>query len=241
MAELTPAQEDQVAAAAGAAYATWLPAVQTATLAAYTRFGMMPDPAAIGTTGALWQQQITQLQQQALEPVAQASYEEESPDGTFTVGDALLVAAAAATTAFLFAQLGEVQSALVRLTLVTGGGAAAVAAAFRDFLNPASGFWTAKARQVAVTEGDRWAQAGTLSGARAAQARDGIRREKIWQTRRDDLVRDAHRHVQGQRRGLGEPFNVDGFPMQYPHDPIAPPDLVVNCRCWMRIVKRGVR
>jgi len=237
MAELTQAQEDTVAVAMQQAYDTWLPVVQRTVLLSYNRYGMMPDPAAINSTAALWRSEIEQVENQQLAPIAAENYKSEAVEDTFTVGDAIMVGAAAATLVYLMGQIGEIQSTLVNLTL--GVTAVVAAASITQFLDPQNPHWAAKSRQVAATEGDRWAQAGTLSGALSAQRRDGIRRQKIWQTRRDNLVRDAHEHAQGQRKDLTEPFIVGGFPMMYPMDPAAPPSLVVNCRCWLRIVKRG--
>ena len=56
---------------------------------------------------------------------------------------------------------------------------------------------------------------------------------RTWRSRRDALVRRAHREADGQTRELGEPFIVDGFPLRYPGDPLGPPALVRNCRCWV--------
>lgn len=236
MAELTVAQERQVAAYIEGMYAQWLPQVEAAVLGGYNRFGAMPDPAAVNATAATWNQQVQQLINQQLIPLAQASYGEQDPEGQFTLGDALVAAAATATVFFLAAQVGEIRSQLVTViaAAVTAQQAAALVA---DFLRPA--VWAAKAAQLAATEGDRWVQVATLAGALAAQRRDGVERVKEWTTRRDDRVREAHADAAGQRRGLREFFSVGGFPMLYPKDPAAPPYLVVNCRCGLRILKQG--
>lgn len=238
MAELTAQQEAAVAAAVQQMYAAWLPVASAAVLSATTLYGNPPDPAAMNSTAELWQQQIRQLETQQLQPLAADNYDQEDPDGSFDATTALIVAAAAATLYFLMAQIGEIQTALYAIIAVSATTVAAVAGV-SEFLSPSNPHWAAKAQQVAATEADRWAQAGTLAGAVRAEQRDGVRRQKIWQTRRDNLVRDAHREMQGRRVDLNVPFNVAGFPMMYPHDPSAPPELVVNCRCWIRIVKRG--
>lgn len=238
MAELTPAQEQRLTAAIQDMYAQWLPQVEAAVLGGYTRFGIMPDPAAITTTTTAWNQQVQQLINTQLATLAQEAYSEQDPQGRLPLGEALIAAAAAATAFFLAAQVGEIQSQLVNLIMMAGG-AQQAATLVRELLRPA--LWATKAAQLAATEGNRWTQAATLVGALAAQRRDGIERIKEWATRRDDRVREAHADVAGQRRGLLEPFIVNGFPMMYPMDPAAPPHLVVRCRCWMRILKREVR
>lgn len=45
----------------------------------------------------------------------------------------------------------------------------------------------------------------------------------------DPRTRDAHRLAAGQTVPTGSPFYVGGYPMHYPGDPAAPPELTVNC------------
>lgn len=54
---------------------------------------------------------------------------------------------------------------------------------------------------------------------------------KEWLAIHDERTRMTHRVADGQTVPLGMPFIVGGFPMQFPGDPVAPPDLVCNCRC----------
>lgn len=240
MAELTTAQEQELAAYISGMYAVWLPAVENAVLGGYTRFGIAPDPAAINTTTALWRQQITQLEAQQLQPIAAQAYAEEDPEGTFSLTDAFIAAVVVATAAFLLAQLPDLQGLLATI-VATAATVTAAVASVRELLNPLNPRWTAKANQVAQTEGDRWVQAATLSAAFRATARDGIQRTKEWISRDDDKVRAAHSFADGQVRPIEVPFIVGGFPMMYPKDPSAPPELVVNCRCGMRIKRTEVR
>lgn len=240
MAELAPDAEARLAAYIQQMYATWLPAVQSAALGAYSRFGMSPDVSAVSLTTGMWRDQIRQLQSEQLQPIAAQAYAEEDPEGQFSVGDALLVAAAAGTTFFLMAQIAELQNLLASAISLSPDVPAAVRAV-REVLDPASRHWMLKSRQVAQTEGDRWVQAATLSAAHSASRRDGIPRIKTWVSRDDDRVRASHIVADGQRRPLSVPFIVGGFPMQYPKDPIAPPQEVVNCRCGMKITKEGSR
>lgn len=57
--------------------------------------------------------------------------------------------------------------------------------------------------------------------------------ERVWRTREDERVRAAHEEAAGQVRYLGESFEVGGHPMRYPSDPMAPPSVARNCRCWL--------
>jgi hypothetical protein len=74
--------------------------------------------------------------------------------------------------------------------------------------------------------------AGTLS---AAQADDGVLLE--WVTMRDEDVRELHRPLQGQRVAVGETFTVGQWDLQYPGQPVGPPDVWINCRCVIRPVQ----
>lgn len=96
----------------------------------------------------------------------------------------------------------------------------------------AGGDWMAKMKRDART-----AVTG-LEGLLTSQAlgEQGYTRRR-WVTMHDAKVRDAHRAVEGQTVAIGEPFIVGGYPLRYPGDRQAPPELCINCRC----VQIGVR
>lgn len=50
-----------------------------------------------------------------------------------------------------------------------------------------------------------------------------------WLSARDGEVRDDHQEEDGNVARLYDPFPVTG--LFYPHDPIGPPEQVINCRC----------
>lgn len=58
--------------------------------------------------------------------------------------------------------------------------------------------------------------------------------ERVWQTRQDGNVRSSHRDAQGQARPVGESFDVGGYDVRFPSDPLAPPSVARWCRCWLR-------
>lgn len=243
MADLTPEQEQQLQAAYLAAFGVWLPAAEIAILSGFNRFGAAPNVGQINSTSAIWNAEVAKISNQQLHPIATDAYMAETAGiagvAAFSINLPLVAGAAAATAAFLNAQVGEVQASLLHITR-SSVTIAEASAAIRAYLDPANPHWNSKSLQFAQTEGDRWVQAATLAGAVAAQRADGVPREKIWDSRRDALVRPAHMEADGQRRPLLQPFLVAGFPMMYPTDPAAPPDLVVNCRCGMRIVRMEV-
>lgn len=91
--------------------------------------------------------------------------------------------------------------------------------------------WATRARRIAVTE--------TTRNLADAQYRRGLADPdamKLWVSERDAAVRPSHVAADtGIPIQLGTPFMVGGYPMQYPGDPLGPPEEVVNCRCEMKI------
>lgn len=61
---------------------------------------------------------------------------------------------------------------------------------------------------------------------RGAVARQDVR--KVWRSAGDAKVRDSHRAMDGESAGMDERF---GNGLLFPHEPGAPPEEVVNCRC----------
>ena len=101
---------------------------------------------------------------------------------------------------------------------------------------PTPGNFDSKAEAIA-----RWVSNAAINGGTMA-AGDEVDSDpdrpniiKTWVTMHDDRVRDAHRRMDGLSVRLDQTFSVDGHPMKYPGDPIAPPDLTVNCRCVLAI------
>lgn len=64
----------------------------------------------------------------------------------------------------------------------------------------------------------------------------GIEVKKQWIATHDNRVRDTHAYLDGQIVGVDEPFKVDGMEIDYPGDPLAPPELVYNCRCTLAYI-----
>lgn len=86
----------------------------------------------------------------------------------------------------------------------------------------------ARAVRIARTEAIAAANSGTFEGYKQT----GVE-EHEWLSARDSKVRDTHRDADGQRRPVGEAFNVGGFDLLFPGDPGAPAGEIVNCRCTL--------
>ncbi|HEY6416567.1 MAG TPA: hypothetical protein VIX41_10030 [Acidimicrobiales bacterium] len=59
--------------------------------------------------------------------------------------------------------------------------------------------------------------------------------ELVWHTMRDDRVRELHVPMHGVTAAPGQPFNVGGWPLFYPGQPVGPPEVWINCRCSLDV------
>ena len=83
--------------------------------------------------------------------------------------------------------------------------------------------------------------AGTLAAGLEQSRVSGRLLRKRWDSRHDTRVREGHREVDGDILQLGMPFYVDGWPLQFPGDPMGPPETVINCRCKLMILNEEGR
>ena len=67
----------------------------------------------------------------------------------------------------------------------------------------------------------------------------GIKIDQEWLASPDSRTRHEHRMLHGQVRKIGEPFEVEGYEIEFPVDPKAEPFLVYNCRCTTVSVFKG--
>lgn len=63
--------------------------------------------------------------------------------------------------------------------------------------------------------------------------------EKVWVATGDARGREWHTALMDQSLPMDEPFDVDGEPMLYPHDPSGSAFNVVNCRCYIEFLYVG--
>lgn len=74
--------------------------------------------------------------------------------------------------------------------------------------------------------------AGRLTRLKEAEG-IGIKVHKEWMCTLDERTRWQHADLDGQKRPMDKPFEVDGYEIMYPGDPTAHPSMVYNCRCTM--------
>lgn len=84
--------------------------------------------------------------------------------------------------------------------------------------------------------------AQSVSYAAQNAAAEGAGWDKIWQSQHDLRVRYSHAFLDKMRVSAGEPFMTpDKVPIRFPHDPLAPYDETINCRCGMKWVRASTR
>ena len=88
-----------------------------------------------------------------------------------------------------------------------------------------------RAMTIARTETHKAANTTQYTKAEWAAQESGLKVEVEWIATNDGRVRDNHRHADGQKRHIGQPFNVGGEAMRYPSDPRASAKNTINCRC----------
>ena len=97
-----------------------------------------------------------------------------------------------------------------------------------------------RAETIARTESIRAVNQGQFDAVRQA-VQNGeygdVDVEKIWIATKDSKTRDTHRALDGQvARGLNGMFiSPSGAMLMHPHDPNAPAEEIINCRCTMAI------
>lgn len=84
--------------------------------------------------------------------------------------------------------------------------------------------------------------AGKEDAYRRAEAH-GCKMKRVWRAVHDNRTRHEHRVLDGQIRGIDEPFEIDGYKIDFPADPKLAreaPYLYWNCRCYTRALIDGL-
>lgn len=79
----------------------------------------------------------------------------------------------------------------------------------------------------------QWMVTAAINAATITAAAPGSR--LTWRTRLDERVREMHRPLHGESVVAGVPFNVGGYPLLYPGQPVGPPEVWINCRCELDV------
>lgn len=150
-------------------------------------------------------------------------------------------AAARVTTAVLDAVYAAEETARHFLDTLSGllGQAQDVTGDIEDLLALVRTAFADIGPRTAVGIAESTAVATVNGAADATAAAIGPDIVRTWVTRGDDRVREAHADVDGITLPVTEPYDVDGYPMRYPGDQLAPLYLTANCRCRLRYRTEG--
>lgn len=93
-------------------------------------------------------------------------------------------------------------------------------------------------REAQVDRITKWVGTYSVNSATYFAAR-GVAGRKVWLSMDDDDVRPAHREADGQSVPLTARFDVAGFKLRFPGEPVGPPEVWINCRCLIAADARG--
>jgi hypothetical protein len=225
----------------GASLKRWLGKAREAVLAPYRQYKMSPDPSAIFSTVDDWGQEVDTILTR-IGAISMSAWS-QATDVPPVSRHAFVMSQLAQTQNLLVAIPNEVYN-LIFAELVDGTNAGEdldqlAARVDRVLSYTGSDRWPGRARLIAQTETTRAYGAGTLAAGLEQSRVTGRLLRKRWDTEKDARVRTDHREVDGEVRDLGSPFNVGGFPLLFPGDPMGPADEVCGCRCGLIIVNEG--
>ena len=234
--------EDQLTGVVAGALRRWLGRARDVVMAPWRQYRMQPDPTALYQEQGSWNDEVDGIMT-TIGRISMNAWSEAS-DVPPVSRHTFVMAQLAMTQNFLVRIPDEVYNLVfAEITDAVNGGADNDQVADRvDRVLEYSGSerWPNRARTIAQTETTRAYGAGTLAAGMEQSRLTGRLLRKRWDTEHDQRVRESHREVDGQVRDLAMPFYVDGFPLQFPGDPMGPPETVINCRCDLVIMdERG--
>lgn len=74
-----------------------------------------------------------------------------------------------------------------------------------------------------------WLATAIVGAATDAAAQRQPGKGVQWVTMEDERVRPVHQEAHGQTRRSGQAFDIGGFQLQYPGQPVGPPEVWINC------------
>jgi uncharacterized protein with gpF-like domain len=221
---------------------SWLEKAKASVMKPFQQFHVMPTPTGVSQVQGAWNSEVDTILTK-IGQISMAAWSEAS-DVPPVSRHAFVMASLAKTRNYLVHIPDEVYHLIfAEITDGLNAGETVDQIAHRvDLVLDWSGSqnWPNRARTIAQTETTRAYGVGTLAAGMEQSRVSGKALGKRWDTEHDPRVRETHRAVDGQVQDLGTPFDVGGFPMMMPGDPIAPADEVCGCRCRIAIVDRKV-
>lgn len=230
--------ETHLRAVVGGALRRWLDTARRAVMGPFRQHRISPDPTALYATQEAWQEEVDTILT-TIGRIAMHAWSEATD--VPAVSRHSFVMASLAQTENLLVRIPDEVYNLVFAEITESANAGETLEQMAQRVDHVLSYtdserWPNRAKVIAQTETTRAYGAGTLAAGMEQSRVTGRLLQKRWDTRDDSRVRSPHREVDGETRDLSMPFYVDGFPMQFPGDPIAPADLVCGCRCNLVII-----
>jgi hypothetical protein len=223
----------------------WLAAVKAAMFAGgIASLGLMPDPMTVFSQTPKWNELTADYSETVAREVLSAPYKDLFADGTLFQSRPFVRNWIATRENRLRAVPAEVFGLVSHIIdkATTNGASIPDATAQIEELFSATGMktWKNRARTVARTEVVGAYNGGLYDAFSMIAANDPETAwVKRWLATEDQRTRPDHVEADGQAVPFGQPFDVGGFAMMYPHDPEGPAKEVINCRCTMLMEVEG--
>lgn len=214
-------------------FGRWLALANNVVLSPARAWGLLPDPTAIYSVQGEWNKEVATLTPD-LTAAAAIGWSEAFGHETFSSTSSHVLGALAMSQNLLRNVPSEVHQYIVD-DIVRGLSAGESREQIVSRINltlsmTGTDRWDNRARMIATTETTRASNAGALAAAMSAERSLGPMLKR-WNTEQDHRVRETHDQVQGRELPLTQPFQVGGFPLMYPSEPLGPPEEIVGCRC----------
>lgn len=234
--------EDGVFRAAKEGLTRWLGRAREVVMAPWRLYKAAPDATAIASTVPLWRQQVDRILP-ALTPAQREGWVAAHLTGDFDPQDPFIRANLALTHNLLVRIPDEVHAMVVAAILEGSQRAESteqIAQRVDDILTyTGSENWENRAKVIAQTETNRHFNGSMLAHGLSREQAGESSLSKQWDTRMDNKERPAHRDANNDIQPLKQPFIVGGEELLFPGDPTGKPSNVINCRCQIRLLKRG--
>lgn len=132
-------------------------------------------------------------------------------------------------------QSGQIQSVMTQ-AILQGESIPRIAKRIAQTMGETNHASTIRYARTAATAAEN---AGKVDAYRRAEEL-GVDAVQEWRAVLDMRTRHEHREADGQRRAIGEPFEVGGEELMFPGDPSASGHLIWNCRCSLRAIVKGL-
>lgn len=223
----------------------WLAAVRTAMFAGgVAKLGLIPDPLSVFAKTPMWNDLTDKYSEEVAREVLAKPYANLFADGTLFESRPFVrnwIAARANRLQNVPNEVFGLVQHVIDSGTTNGASIPDVTKQVQELFDAADvQTWKNRARTVARTEVVGAYNGGLYDAfSMVVEADPETTWVKRWLATEDHRTRPDHREADGQAVPWGQPFTVGGFSMMYPHDPEAPPQEVISCRCTMLLEVAG--